>query len=89
MLITNNITGEVTEVEDIISEPIIPTSEQIEQQYKDRVVSLIREKYTADDEFALLRKSMADYIGDDTQEFDEYNEFVEGCKAQAKLELGL
>jgi len=40
MLITNNITGEVTEVEDIISEPIIPTPEQIQQQIKSQLDEL-------------------------------------------------
>jgi hypothetical protein len=84
MLITDMITGITTEIEDIIVEPILLTPEQIQQQYKDTVVSLIREKYTADDEFAILRKNMA---GIDETEFVKYNSYVESCKVKIKAEL--
>ena len=39
--------------------PPILTAEQKEQLYKDTVVALIREQYTADDEQAILRKKIA------------------------------
>jgi hypothetical protein len=47
--------------------------------YEEKVVSLIREKYTIDDEFAILRQR-------DTKkaEFEEYFEFCEQCKLIAK-----
>lgn len=47
--------------------------------YKDLVVKLIRKKYSADDELAILRQR-------DTKpdEFSAYNDFVESCKSQAK-----
>jgi hypothetical protein len=49
--------------------------------YEEKVVSLIREKYTIDDEFAILRQR-------DTKkaEFEEYFEFCEQCKLIAKNE---
>ena len=70
-------------------EPTIPeplTADQLEQKYKERVISLVRDQYSSDDEFAMLRKNMA---GIDTAEFTAYNTFVEGCKTQAKAELNV
>lgn len=54
-------------------------SEEYEPSYEDRVVELIREKYTIDDELAILRQR-------DTKkaEFEEYFEFCEQCKLIAK-----
>lgn len=50
-----------------------------ETAYKERVESLIRERYSVADELGILRQR-------DTkpQEFAEYNAFAEACKAQAK-----
>lgn len=47
--------------------------------YIEKVVALIRERYTINDELAILRQR-------DTkpQEFAEYNAFVEECKRKAK-----
>lgn len=63
------------------------TAEEIAQMQKDtpsipyeqRVVNRIREKYSIDDELALLRQR-------DTkpEEFDGYNTFVEQIKAEEK-----
>lgn len=47
--------------------------------YERIVVMLIREKYSIDDEFALLRQ---EYIKQD--EYQEYFNYVESCKQQAK-----
>lgn len=49
------------------------------QAYKKQLVALIRNKYDADDETAILRQR-------DTkpEEFDEYNAFVEECKETAR-----
>lgn len=54
----------------------------IEQRYKQRVIELIRQKYSQDDEFSILRQR-------DTkpEEFQEYNAYVEACKGQAKEEI--
>jgi hypothetical protein len=50
--------------------------------YEQLVVSKIRERYTIDQELAILRQR-------DTkpQEFDEYNTYVESCKTLSKEEL--
>ena len=55
--------------------PYVPT-------YEERVVELIREKYTIDDELAILRQRDSK-----PNEFAEYNEYCEKCKATAKEEL--
>ena len=49
------------------------------ERYKERVVELIRERYSIDDELAALRQR-------DTKpdQFAEYNAYVEDCKAQAR-----
>lgn len=49
--------------------------------YEELVNSLIREKYSESEEFAIIRKKMA---GINTEEFDVYNEFAEQCKVIAK-----
>jgi hypothetical protein len=50
--------------------------------YKDRVIELVREEYSVDDELAILRQR-------DTKidEFNAYNLFVEECKSQARREI--
>lgn len=57
-----------------VVEPYVPT-------YEERVVEKIRERYTVDDELALLRQR--DVKPD---EFAEYNAYCEACKAEAKAE---
>lgn len=47
--------------------------------YERVIVMLLREKYSVDDEFALLRQ---EYIKQD--EYQEYFNYVESCKQQAK-----
>lgn len=63
-----------------------PTPEQpiisLDEQYKQRVVELVREEYSIDDELAILRQR-------DTKidEFNAYNSFVEECKVTARREI--
>lgn len=59
-----------------------PITTEYKPTYEERVVELIRNKYTLDEELALLRQR-------DTKadEFSEYNAYCEQCKAQAKEEL--
>ena len=54
-------------------------AKQEQDDYAERVVELIRQKYTINDELAILRQR-------DTkpEEFAEYNAFVEECKRKAK-----
>lgn len=63
-----------------IQEPVeIP----IEERYKQRVIGLIRERYSIDDELSIQRQRYTK-----AEEFEEYNSFVESCKQQAREELG-
>ena len=58
--------------EETASEEYVPT-------YEEKVVELIREKYSIDDEIAILRQK-------DTkqEEYQAWYDFCESCKAQAK-----
>ena len=51
-------------------------------EYETKIVSLIRKKYSVNQELAILRQR-------DTKptEFEEYNEYVEQCKRQVKASL--
>lgn len=51
-------------------------------EYENKVVALIRKKYDINQELAILRQR-------DTKptEFEEYNEYVEQCKKQVKINL--
>lgn len=46
---------------------------------KQRIVAEIRKKYTISDELAILRQRETK-----PQEFEEYNNYVENCKAKFK-----
>ena len=53
--------------------------QRVKPDYKESIISTIRERYSIDDELAILRQR-------DTkpQEFSIYNAYVEQCKAEAK-----
>ena len=72
----NGIYREMTE------EELSAKEEVIVLPYQERVVSRIREKYSIDDELAILRQR-------DTkpEEFAEYNAFVEQIKAEERGEV--
>lgn len=57
--------------------------ESWEQLYESEIIRRVRMRYTVNQELAILRQR-------DTKqkEFDEYNAFVEQCKADVKAELG-
>lgn len=62
------------------------TEEQLKELYKKRTVQYIREKYSINQEFAILREYMT--FGESCKEvFDEYSNFVESCKARAYAEI--
>jgi hypothetical protein len=48
--------------------------------YKDRVIARIRERYTIDDEIAILRQKDTKF-----EEWVEYNSFVENVKIEEKV----
>ena len=52
-----------------------------QEKYENRVVELIREKYSLNQELAILRQRDINYA-----EFEEYNTYAETCKAIAKAE---
>ncbi len=54
-----------------------------QEKYENRVVELIRQKYSLNQELAILRQQNVNYA-----EFEEYNAYAETCKAQAKAEMG-
>lgn len=60
----------------------VKQAREAEAAYKARVVALIRVRYDADDETAILRQRDSK-----PEEFTEYNAFVEECKADAKILL--
>lgn len=64
---------EIREVEIPEPVPYIPT-------YEERVVQLIREKYTIDDELAILRQRDIK-----PEEFAEYHAYCEECKIKARI----
>lgn len=61
-----------------------PTPIPIDEQYRQRVVNLVREKYSVDDELSIQRQRDSKI-----DEFNAYNSFVEECKQQAREELGI
>lgn len=74
-----------------IGNPVIPTHEesdekvedwQKEQSYKSKVVSLIRTRYSENDELAILRQQT-----DKPDEYAEYYAYCEQCKQTAKAEI--
>lgn len=86
------------EYEEVLTERVMEAKAEAEaeQKYKARVVELIREKYSADDEAAILRKYLAVHsqpqpfsdakMDEIVMEFDAYNAFAEECKSKAKAE---
>ena len=60
--------------------PVVETQPYV-PSYEELVVQKIRERYTIDDELAILRQR--DVKQD---EFAEYNDFCEQCKAEARNE---
>jgi hypothetical protein len=58
-----------------------PTTTPYKPTYEERVVELIRERYSIDDELAILRQRDSK-----PSEFAEYNTYCEECKLKAKAE---
>ena len=64
--------------------PPITAEESVEDRYRRRIIELIRERYSIDDEIAIQRQR---YVK--PEEFEKYNDYVENCKQQVKEEIGL
>lgn len=56
----------------------------LRKQYENRVLSLIRQRYSQDEENAIKSKKLAE---EDNGEFDVFFAYVKECKAQARQEL--
>ena len=52
--------------------------------YESEIVRLIRKKYTIDRELAILRQR-----DEKPEEFAEYNEYAEACKAYVRSMIGV
>ena len=61
---------------------LLQANNVLDQQYKHRIVELIRLKYDQMDENALLRQQETK-----PEEFQAYFNYCEECKKQAKLEV--
>lgn len=57
-------------------------AERKQQKYENRVVELLRQKYSLDQELAILRQR-----DDKIEEFTAYSSYAEECKLQAKQEI--
>lgn len=55
-----------------------------ESEYKAKVEELIRERYSASDEFALINNVMSGATEKRQSEYAEYQAYREACKARAK-----
>ncbi len=61
--------------------PETPSENEYKPTYEERVVELIRERYTIDDEIALLRQKESK-----PEEYQAWFQFCEACKEQARNE---
>lgn len=59
-------------------------SASFDELYESMIIRKIREKYTVNQELAILRQRDSK-----PDEFAAYNAFVEQCKAEVKEELGI
>ena len=57
-------------------------AEHKQQKYEDRVVELLRKKYTLNQELAILRQR-----NEKPEEYRAYHDYAEQCKATAKREI--
>ena len=57
-------------------------AERKQQKYENRVVELLRQKYSLDQELAILRQR-----DDKIEEFTAYSAYAEDCKLKAKQEI--
>jgi hypothetical protein len=74
-----------TAVYELIGNEVIQSWVDIDTElYAQNVVAKIRERYSENEELAILRKA---YAGIDRVKFDEYNAYCEACKKEIKLEM--
>jgi hypothetical protein len=77
-------TGNTT-VYELINNEVIQSWVDIDTElYAQNVVAKIRERYSENEELAILRKA---YAGIDKTKFGEYNAYCEACKKEVKLQM--
>lgn len=69
---------------DIIAVEHMASAEELREKYEALAVLKIREQYSPTDENKVIREALAT---GDYSEFDIYNDYVEQCKAGARLEV--
>lgn len=57
-----------------------------DSSYKEKVREAVHEKYSLDDENAIMRKEIA-RLSNTSDEFNAYNAYVEGCKERIKSNM--
>jgi len=62
----------------------VETDEDKKERYNNFTVHYIREKYSSDDEYKILREKIN---GTDTENFATYNTYIEECKTKAHTEV--
>ena len=72
--------GKVVAVERVITEE--EKAQMLINEYESKIVAEIRKKYNINQELAILRQRDIK-----PEEFAEYNEYVEQCKAKIKSEM--
>ena len=74
-----------TAVYELIGNEVIQSWVDIDTElYSQNVVTKIRERYSENEELAILRKA---YVGIDKTNFNEYNAYCEACKKEVKLQM--
>jgi hypothetical protein len=74
-----------TAVYELIGNEVIQSWVDIDTElYSQSVVAKIRERYSENEELAILRKA---YAGIDKAKFNEYNAYCETCKKEVKLQM--
>lgn len=79
-IVIDAVTGEIkTEYQEQIED-----NTSIVIDYEERVIELIRQKYSVNQELAILRQQ-----NEKIEEFQEYFDYCEQCKLQAKQDAGI
>ena len=74
-----------TAVYELLNNEVIQSWVDIDTElYALNVVTKIRERYSENEELAILRNA---YAGIDKTRFDEYNTYCEACKKEVKLQM--
>lgn len=83
-LVNNILVLDETKLAEIIAKEEQEKIKQKENEYPNKVAELIRQRYSINDELAILRQR-----DKKPSEYQEYFAYCEECKYKAKQELGL